>query len=296
MIARTADRLVFAVEQRRAAFLEAIRSARSCLRLSMFRCNDFHVMDALGEALGRGVSVELLLTRRAKGWEKKIRNIGLYLESMGTRVNRYALKGVKYHAKYLVVDSRSALVASLNLTRKSFDRTADFLLATEDDETVGSLCRLFEHDANSPASPLPDNLSARLIIGPDNARDRFRDLIGSARQSLQIIDHRISDPEMLALLERKRAEGVTIEVFGKGALASHKSHGKAMVIDGAVAVVGSISLSTPSLGSRREVSIVIDDEECVAQLRGFLTRYGTASELQTAPGVDEDDEEEPDEE
>ena len=32
---------------------------------------------------------------------------------------------VKYHAKYLVADDGPAVVASLNLTRKCFERTCD---------------------------------------------------------------------------------------------------------------------------------------------------------------------------
>jgi phosphatidylserine/phosphatidylglycerophosphate/cardiolipin synthase-like enzyme len=277
---QTADRVVVAIEGRRAAFLEAIRSATRSVRLSMFRCNDFQIMDALGEALGRGVAVELLLTRRAKGWEGKIRNIGLYLESMGARVYRYAPKKVKYHAKYLLVDDRAAIVASLNLTRKSFEKTADFMVGTEDPDVVESLSRLFQHDATAPYSAAPEGLSPRLIVGPETAREGCRKLMEGARRILRIVDHRVTDAEMLALLERRQSEGVRVEIYGRGALASHKSHGKMVIVDDATAAVGSISLSTPSLDGRREISIVTEDEECVTRLLSFLERYGTASPLQ----------------
>ncbi len=63
------DQVTTTPAERRPAILSAIESARSKVRLSMFRCTDFKVLDKLGEALQRGVSVELLLTRRAKGTE-----------------------------------------------------------------------------------------------------------------------------------------------------------------------------------------------------------------------------------
>ena len=94
----------------------------------MFRCTDFKIMDALGEALSRGVAVELLLTQRAKGWEKKIRELGQYLESMGAHVQRYREPSIKYHAKYMVVDGSRALVTSMNLMKRHFEKTSDYVL------------------------------------------------------------------------------------------------------------------------------------------------------------------------
>ena len=73
-------------------------------------------------------------------------------------------------------------------------------------------------------------------------------LFESARRSILIADHRVTDPEMLALLERLESPGVMVRVLGKGAIAGLKSHGKAMVIDGKLGILGSISLSTTEPG------------------------------------------------
>ena len=89
------ERVILAPAERRPAILDAIAAAQSTIRLSMFRCTDFRVMDALAAARQRGVSVKLLLTQRAKGWEKKIRELGQYLESMGAEVHSYGLTGTK---------------------------------------------------------------------------------------------------------------------------------------------------------------------------------------------------------
>ena len=297
------DQVATAPSERRPAILNAIESARSKVRLSMFRCTDFKVLDKLGEALQRGVSVELLLTQRAKGWEKKIREIGNYIESMGAKVHRYALPGIKYHAKYLVVDDTLAVITSANLTVKCFEKTSDYLLVTQDPAVVSSLIQLFEMDVASPGSPLPSGLSPRLIVGPDVSRTGFSRLIDGARQSLRIVDHRVKDPAMLALLKERELAGVDIQVFGKGAIPGLKAHGKMMIVDGSHAVLGSISLSPPGLGNRRELSVVVAEADCIAAFDRFLTSAGPGRSLAALTGSaaivpdhgdeeDEDDEEE----
>lgn len=294
------ERIITAPAERRPAILEAIGSARSRVRLSMFRCTDFRVMDKLAEALQRGVSVELLLTRRAKGWEKKIRELGNYLESMGAKVTRYALPAIKYHAKYLVVDDSLAIVSSANLTLRYFEKTSDFLLETRAKPVIAGLTQLFDLDAGAPGSPLPAGWDTRLIVGPDISRTRLAHLIAGAGKSLRIVDHRLNDPAMLGLLREREKAGVEVEVFGKKSIPGLKSHGKMMLIDGDYAVLGSISLSPPGLGNRRELSVGVSDPDCIAGLRCFLKTAGPGlplSALKSAgaasePAEPEDDDEE----
>ena len=55
---------------------------------------------------------------------------------MGAVVTRYADPVVKYHAKYLVADEATAIVTTLNPTRKCFTRTWDAVLVTHDASVV----------------------------------------------------------------------------------------------------------------------------------------------------------------
>ena len=66
------DRLVVSAEERLPALLDIIRQARTRITLSLFRCNDEAVFDALKAATNRGVAVEVLVTSRAKGGKKKM--------------------------------------------------------------------------------------------------------------------------------------------------------------------------------------------------------------------------------
>ena len=90
--------------------------------------------------------------------------------------------------------------------------------------------------------------------------------MSSATRSIRILDHKLSDPDMVSLLRDRRAEGVTVTVLGRKSLGLLQPHGKMMILDESRAVMGSTALSTLSLDFRREVSIVIDDPALVKQL------------------------------
>ena len=270
---RPADDVIVAQDQRRDAVLRVIGAARKRLILSVFRCDDLEVIDGLADALRRKVRVEILITSRAKGWRQRLQRLWVLLESMGATLHRYADPVVKYHAKYIVADQGPALVASLNLTRKCFTSTVDFVVTTHDPDVVSGLTRLFDADCRKPGAPLPRGLSKRLIVGPEDARSRFTALLGGARRSIRLIDPGVTDPAIMARLKAKAAEGVQVSLLSHGNLHGMTPHGKLLIIDGATAVIGSVSLSALSLDFRREVAIVVDDARCVRRLN---TLFGPA--------------------
>ena len=98
------EKLVLDPADRKAALLGVIAGAKRRLVLSLFRCDDFSVLDALASALERGCEVEAILTKRAKGGKKRLKKLWGALEEMGAIVTRYGDPVVKYHAKYLVAD------------------------------------------------------------------------------------------------------------------------------------------------------------------------------------------------
>ena len=276
---RPADDVIVAQDQRRDAVLRVIGAARKRLILSVFRCDDLEVIDGLADALRRKVRVEILITSRAKGWRQRLQRLWVLLESMGATLHRYADPVVKYHAKYIVADQGPALVASLNLTRKCFTSTVDFVVTTHDPDVVSGLTRLFDADCGKSEVPLPRGLSKRLIVGPEDARSRFTALLGGARRSIRLIDPGVTDPAIMARLKAKAAEGVQVSLLSHGNLHGMTPHGKLLIIDGATAVIGSVSLSALSLDFRREVAIIVDDPRCVRRLN---TLFGPADSRSTS--------------
>lgn len=271
---RPADRVVFEMDERRDAIVEVLNSAKKRILMSVFRCADFRILDALADALGRGVKVDLLLTPLAKGWEKKLKALGGFLESLGATVHKYSDPVVKYHAKYFLVDDGPALVCSLNLTRKCFTETCDFILITHDPEIVAGLEKLFTCDRHAPDSEFPEEITYRLFVGPDRARDQWTAFLSSAQSSIRIVDHKLTDPSIARLLKSKAAAGVVVEILGEGRLGGHLAHGKMTIVDEKRAVFGSMCLSALSLDFRREVAVMVEDAACVARLNQFYQTLG----------------------
>jgi cardiolipin synthase len=269
-----ADRIILAVDERRAAVIGAIAAARRQIRLSLFRCGDKKILKAITEAVARGVDVKVLVTSRAKGGRKKLEKLWARLEATGATVCAYNDAVVKYHAKYLVVDDGPALVATLNFTRKCFTKTCDALAVTYDRAVIDGLQALMAADCEN--QPAPQTVTDRLIVGPERARRQLTRLIVEARQSIQIIDAKISDPAIVKLLNERRSAGVQVDVYDAGQVGALKSHGKLMLIDDRLAIVGSLALAALSLDFRREVALVCRDPAVVDPIRQLFGSLGTA--------------------
>ncbi len=300
---RQLERLVLEPAERRDAVCGMIRSAERELALSVFRCDDFAVLDELAAAARRNVRIRALLTHQAKNWGRRLDDLGAVLQSMGAEVRRYSGAHTKYHAKYLVADSLRALVGSLNFTRKCFEQTCDFLLITEHSVTVRGLAHLFEADLNGSAKfERPLDIGETLILGPELARSRLLEILGRAERSIRLIDHRVTDPAIVSTLRARQAEGVTVQILGRGQIPGRLSHGKMLLVDGVFASIGSLSLSGPSLDFRRELAVVVQDPANVARLDRFFDEAASAQvaaagiSLEWSPsqadGVDAADEEE----
>lgn len=263
--------------------LDVIRGARERIALSLFRCSDKAVFAELRAAVDRGVDVQVLVTSRAKGGKRKLQKLWRRLEDTGAALFAYTDPVVKYHAKYLVADEGPALITSLNFTRKCFSDTCDALVLTWDPAVVKGLCALMAADREG--RPAPDALPDRLIVGPERARRQFTALIESARSSIQIIDAKLSDPGLIALLNGRRAQGVAVTPHAEKLLCGMKSHGKIMLVDGARAVVGSLALTALSLDFRREVALVVEEPAAVAEVADlFRAIEAAAGATRNTPG------------
>jgi cardiolipin synthase len=286
------DQLVLTPGIRRQATLDLLASARRRVALSLFRCDDSRVLDEIIATARRGIVVSVLITPRAKGWNKRLGGLVTLLSGTGVQVKQYDGPFSKYHAKYIIVDGEIVMIGSANLTRKCFDNTCDFLLLSRDPELVRDLMLLFESDWNTPQQRL-ELACRRLIIGPDHMRYRMLEYLESARYRIRIIDHRVSHPEVLVTLQRKMADGLHVEILGRGQLSGLASHGKMLLVDDHLAVIGSASLSRPGLDIRREVSVTIEDPAALAVLKSSFSEMAAQSaQPESADAESVDDEEE----
>lgn len=273
------DRIIVEPGERRPAVIAVIDSARERLDLSVFRCDEDAVLDALERAVRRGVRVRALVTGRAKGSKAQLKRLRKMLEAIGVDVRRYGDTIVRYHAKYIVADSGPAVVASLNFTRKCFESTCDFMLVSSDQRLVAALQLLFDADWDGvPYQPV-EARADRLIVGPEQARAGFVALVDRATRRIRLIDPKISDPAMLLLLKKREAEGIQVDIRGRSGLGSLLAHGKLLMIDDEAAAIGSISLSTLALEFRRELAVVIHDRPSLDTLNRFWDSLPAAEVL-----------------
>jgi phosphatidylserine/phosphatidylglycerophosphate/cardiolipin synthase-like enzyme len=284
---RPPDTVVTAPTERRDAVVNAIRQARERLALSLYRCNDKTIFDELTQARQRGVQVDVLVTSRSSGGRKRLRRLWRALEETGVSLHAHADPVVKYHAKYLIADDGPALVASLNFTRKCFAKTIDAIVVTHDPDVVSGLRELLAADCGHAA--MPDRLSRRLIIGPERARRQFTQIIEQASSSIRLIDRKASDAALMTLMHERRAAGVRVELYDGKRLCGLRSHGKIMLVDDRLAVIGGLSLNPMSLDFRREVAVTVTEASAVAEVAKVFASTAASEAAKIPPSKAEGD-------
>jgi cardiolipin synthase len=279
------DAVVTAPGDRRDLVVQVIRGARQRLVLSLYRCNDRAIFDALKQARERGVEVDVLVTSRSGGGRKRLKKLWRALEETGVSLHPHTDPVVKYHAKYLVADEGPALVASLNFTRKCFAKTIDAIVVTHDPDVVSGLRGLLTADCGD--GPMPDQLSPRLIVGPERARRQFTAIIEQASVSIRLIDRKATDPALMALLQTRKSAGVRVELYAGKRLCGLRSHGKIMLVDDTLAVIGGLSLNPMSLDFRREVALTVSDPAAVAEVARLFAEVAASDAAKDEPPVTE---------
>jgi phosphatidylserine/phosphatidylglycerophosphate/cardiolipin synthase-like enzyme len=251
---------------------KAIKSAHKKIDIFIFRLDSEEIVEALAAAVQRGVVVRALIAHTNRGGEARLRKLEQRLIATGVLVSRTAADLLRYHAKYMVVDS-VLHVFGFNLTKRDIDKSRSFALATRDLKAVSEATKLFESDVlRQPYEPGRSNL----VISPDNAREMLAAFIKGARKDLAIYDGKVQDPEMIRLLKDRAAKGVNVRLIGsvKGkdagidarALATMRLHVRAMVRDGTRAFVGSQSLRKEELNKRREVGLIVNNPTVARKL------------------------------
>ena len=156
-------------------------------------------------------------------------------------------------------------------------------MVTHDPAVVAGLRALWEADRAGEA--MPPEITERLIVGPERARRQFTALIEQARRSIRLIDAKLSDPDLVSMINARRAAGIDVEVFSGKRAAGLKSHGKILLIDDRTVVVGSLALAALSLDFRREVAIVVQEPTAVETAIDLFNsvRDAAASDGQPTP-------------
>jgi cardiolipin synthase len=259
-----------------APILKAIKRARKSVDIVVFRFDLDAIEEALTRAVGRGVVVRALIAHTNRGGAGKLRKLESRLLKAGVTLSRTADDMVRYHGKLLVIDRRQAFVLGFNYTRQDIEKSRSLGLVTRNPKVVRDILKIIDADHNRTDLKIK---STRVVVSPENARERLTVFIKRARRELLIYDMNVSDDRVIGLLKEKAESGVKIKVLGgvekkwEPELAwrvrpftARKLHVRCMVRDRQAAFVGSQSLRKLELDERREVGLITKDRLTVNRI------------------------------
>jgi len=256
------------------SLIAAIKKATKQIEVTIFKFDVKELQKALESAVARGVKVHALIAHTTGSGSKSLRKLEMELLEKGVTVSRTDDDLVRYHNKMLLVDREELYTLGFNFTRLDIEKSRSMGVVTRNPRIVSEAVKLFECD--STRQPYTANCEC-FLVSPENARTTLAKYIRSAKKELLIYEMKISDRQMIKLLEDRVKAGVDIRIIGKvgkkgAGLTSEKMpgmrlHVRAMLRDGQELFLGSMSLRTLELDKRREVGIIVKERAAARQFR-----------------------------
>jgi cardiolipin synthase A/B len=257
--------------------LEGIKNAKKSIEIVIFRFDERELELALKAAVTRGVFVHALIAYTNRGGEKNLRKLEARLLAAGVTVARTADDLARYHAKYMIIDRCVLYLMSFNYTHLDINNSRSFGLILKNKKILREAVGLFEADTTRQSyTPEEDDF----IVSPANARKQLLTFIAGARKQLLIYDDKLTDSQVLRLLQERAKAGIEVKVIGRLGkqamgiqavkLSKLRLHAQVLIRDRHRAFLGSQSLRKAELDDRREVGLITRDPQVV---RGLLTTF-----------------------
>jgi cardiolipin synthase A/B len=254
--------------------IAAIKKATKQIDITIFRFDLKELQRALQSAVTRGVKVHALIAHTTGSGQKRLRNLELELLNAGVTVSRTDDDLLRYHYKMLLIDGDTLYTQAFNYTRLDIEKSRTMAVATRNKGIVSEARKLFEADSTrQPYTANHDNF----LVSPENSRTRLSAFIKSAKQELLIYDMKVSDRQMLKLLQDRVKAGVNVRIIGKVGKRSEgltaekmpgmRLHVRAMLRDGQEMFLGSMSLRALELDKRREVGVIVKERKAAKHFR-----------------------------
>jgi cardiolipin synthase A/B len=265
-------KLIIQPEDGVAPLLAAIKSAKSRIDIAIFRADRKDIEKELNAAAARGVKVTALIAHVNRGGADNLRKLEVRFLEAGVIVARTADDLIRYHDKFLLINRRVLYVLSFNFTHLDIDHSRGFGLITTNAAWVREGAKLFRADCTRSTYKAGADT---FVVSPANSRKVLGEFLKRAKKQLLIYDPKISDKEMLHILQDRAKAGVEIRIIGKVGgkfkfdsqkLARQRLHTRTIIRDGRQAFVGSQSLRPAELDSRRELGLIIHDAKAVKKL------------------------------
>ncbi len=252
----------------------AIKKATKQIEITIFRFDVKELQRALEGAVTRGVKVHALIAHTSGGGAKRLRKLELDLLNAGVTVSRTDDDLVRYHNKMMLVDGETLFTLGFNFTRLDIEKSRSLGLVTRNKAIVAEGRKLF--GADSSRQPYTAGHDC-FLVSPENARTGLASFIKNARKELLIYEMKISDRQMIKLLQDRVKAGVDVRIIGKVSkkaeglkaekMPGMRLHLRAMLRDGQEMFLGSMSLRGVELDKRREVGVIVKERAAAKQFR-----------------------------
>lgn len=253
--------------------LEVIGKAQKSVDITIFRFDLKSMEKELEAARIRGVVVRALIAHQGSQGEKGLRQLEMRMLEKGIFVARTGDAFTRYHGKMMIIDREELHVQGFNFTALDL-KSRSFGIVTKERHAVNEAIRLFEADTlRQEYEPAEDG---PFVVSPENAREILATFIKRAKKQLLIYDPKVTDLQMLRLINQRIKAGVDVRIFGKVGkrgnamrvqkLPGLRLHVRAMVRDGDTAFVGSQSLRALELDGRREVGLIVKEPKTVKRM------------------------------
>ena len=268
----------------RQLILDAIDNARQEVLVEVYLLSDKQIIEALGNAEGRGVAVNVMLEQHPFGGSNLNNKSEKTLRENGVAVKWTNPSFSLTHEKAIVIDGIKAFILNQNLTASAFTKNREYNIIDTNPKDVSEIRNIFMADwERREFNPT----STYLIISPKNSRAALTTLIKSAIKTIDIEMEYIEDEKIVSLLSdkvRNTEIRLLIPTFTQFAvnkdaarrlvqagvsvktLSSPYIHAKMILIDDVKAYVGSINLSTQSMDENRELGIMLSENESIKTL------------------------------
>jgi len=266
----------------RKALVDLMGTAQSELLLMMYQLDCAQCTGGLIDAHNRGVAVRVLLDFNQFYNGDAIDE----LTAAGVQVQAAPGEFNHAHAKVMIIDGQTAVVMSANMNPFSMSSERNYGVVDRDPQDVKDLTTVFERDWADDGSAI-DTSCTRLILSPENSRERIIEQINGAQTQLDLAVMYVSDDAVMSALKQKASSGTTVRVLlahpewiddntataaeleSAGATARFfyewELHAKLIIADG-VPLVGSVNMSYNSLENNREVGVLVTEEAPAAQI------------------------------
>lgn len=258
-----------------------INSATSTLDMTMYELVDTTAVNDLIAREKAGVTVRVVLDGQHTSYNataiSKLKAAGVGVVESNTSRFTYT------HQKTITIDGDKSMILTGNLTSKYYTTSCDYGLVDTNQVDVAAIEKVFNADyANTAITPGDGD---NLLWSPNTAQSRLLTVINGATKTLDIEEEEFSDSALINAVVARAKAGVKVRVVieypsdyssevaeikaaggtvvGYSSSTGYYIHAKAVVADygqsDAAVELGSMNWSSNSLGSNRELGIILTD-------------------------------------